>query len=95
MLRLTCPFCGTRDETEFRYGGEAGRKRPTGSESADWAGYLYWRGNPQGPHTEQWLHVSGCRRWLRVVRDTRTNAILRITDGTVPEADVRGRETTA
>ena len=23
MLRITCPFCGERDYTEFRYGGDA------------------------------------------------------------------------
>jgi len=78
MLRLDCPHCGLRDETEFRYGGEAGRVRPTGSAPADWAHYLYWRRNPVGVHTEIWLHVSGCRRWLEVERDTRTNTILSV-----------------
>jgi sarcosine oxidase subunit delta len=81
MLRLDCPYCGLRDETEFRYGGEAGRVRPAGSSSADWARYLYWRRNPVGVHTEIWLHVGGCRRWLKVERDTRTNAILSVSDG--------------
>jgi heterotetrameric sarcosine oxidase delta subunit len=86
MLRLDCPYCGMRDETEFRYGGEANRARPTGSQIADWSHYLYWRGNHCGPHTELWLHVSGCRRWLKVVRDTRTNTILRVADATAVES---------
>lgn len=80
MLRLHCPHCGLRDETEFRYGGEAGRARPAGSDCADWARYLFWRRNPVGAHTELWLHVSGCRRWLKIERDTRTNKIVSVCD---------------
>jgi len=82
MLRLKCPYCGLRDETEFRYGGEArGTSRPTMAEPTLWARYLYWHHNPAGVHLERWLHVSGCRRWLVVRRDTRTNAILAVQDG--------------
>ena len=81
MLRLNCPHCGWRDETEFRHGGEAGRVRPTSSAPADWTRYLYWRRNPVGVHTEIWLHVSGCRRWLKIERDTRTNSIISVHDG--------------
>ena len=85
MLRLHCPHCGLRDETEFRYGGEAGRARPAdGSASADWARYLYWRRNPVGVHPELWLHVSGCRRWLKIERDTGTNAIVSVCDANIP-----------
>jgi len=87
MLRLDCPYCGTRDETEFRYGGEAGRVRPAGSESSDWARYLYWRGNLPGTYIELWLHVSGCRRSLQVVRDTRTNLIVRVSGGSLSERE--------
>jgi sarcosine oxidase, subunit delta len=75
MLRIICPHCGPRDETEFRFGGEAGRPRPTSSLSRDWAHYLFWRGSPAAARKELWLHVSGCRRWLEVVRDTGTNVI--------------------
>jgi sarcosine oxidase subunit delta len=28
MQRFPCPFCGLRDEREFRFGGEAGKTRP-------------------------------------------------------------------
>ena len=28
MLRITCPCCGERDYTEFRYGGDASKPRP-------------------------------------------------------------------
>lgn len=78
MLRIDCPHCGVRDETEFRFGGEAGVVRPSGSDCGDWARYLYWRRNVVGEQSERWLHVSGCLRWLEVRRDTRTNTILAV-----------------
>ena len=31
--------------------------------------------NPAGPHREFWQHVTGCRQWLVVERDTRNHAI--------------------
>ena len=76
MLRINCPHCGVRDETEFRFGGETGVVRPRGSDCGEWARYLYWRRNVVGEQSERWLHVSGCLRWLEVRRDTRTNTIL-------------------
>lgn len=78
MLRINCPHCGVRDETEFRFGGETGVVRPTGSDCGDWVRYLYLRRNVVGEQTERWLHVSGCLRWLEVRRDTRTNTILAV-----------------
>jgi heterotetrameric sarcosine oxidase delta subunit len=78
MLRIDCPHCGVRDETEFRFGGETGVVRPGGSDCGDWARYLYWRRNVVGEQVERWLHVSGCLRWLEVRRDTRTNTILAV-----------------
>jgi heterotetrameric sarcosine oxidase delta subunit len=65
-----------RDETEFRYGGNAGIMRPSSSEPEVWARYLYWQKNPVGLSVERWLHVSGCRRWFVINRDLRTNTIV-------------------
>jgi sarcosine oxidase subunit delta len=76
MLLIDCPFCGKRPEIEFRYGGEAHIRRPTGAETtshADWAAYLYERGNPAGRHAERWHHVHGCRRFFNAVRHTVTD----------------------
>lgn len=76
MLRIPCPFCGVRDETEFRYRGDATARRPADDAPPDaWTGYVYLRENPAGWHTEFWLHTSGCRQLLRVERDTVTHAI--------------------
>ena len=73
MLLINCPHCGPRSETEFTYGGEAGIARPTGCDSLTdeaWGDYLFMRKNPKGAHQELWKHAMGCRRWLRVQRDT-------------------------
>ncbi|MGN6570158.1 MAG: sarcosine oxidase subunit delta [Pseudolabrys sp.] len=77
MLRITCPVCGQRDETEFSYGGDATVVRPAHDETnADvWFDFVFLRDNPRGPHREYWHHVQGCRQWLVVERDTLTHRI--------------------
>ncbi|HUN75805.1 MAG TPA: sarcosine oxidase subunit delta [Steroidobacteraceae bacterium] len=76
MLRIRCPWCGERDETEFRYRGDAWRPRPAADAAlAEISAYVYERLNPHGWHQEWWLHVGGCRRLLRVVRHTVTHEI--------------------
>jgi len=35
MLRIPCPWCGVRDESEFRYRGDATRSRP-GDWHTEW-----------------------------------------------------------
>jgi heterotetrameric sarcosine oxidase delta subunit len=76
MLRIRCPWCGERDETEFRYRGDAWRTRPPADAAlAAFGAYLYERDNPRGWHLEWWLHVGGCRKLLKVVRHTLTHEI--------------------
>ena len=76
MLRIDCPFCGARDETEFRCGGESHIQRPElTSSDVEWADYLYMRQNPRGWHFERWLHVAGCRQWFNLARHTATHEI--------------------
>jgi heterotetrameric sarcosine oxidase delta subunit len=76
MLRIACPFCGVRDEVEFRYRGDATRRRPdAGAGEGAFHAYVYERDNHLGWHEEWWLHVHGCRRLLRVVRHTLTHEI--------------------
>ena len=36
---------------------------------------VWLRQNEAGPQVERWFHAAGCRRWLTVERDTRTNEI--------------------
>ena len=72
MLLIRCPYCGTRPEIEFVYGGQAHIARPTGAAVTDqqWADFLYARANEKGTHAERWRHVHGCGRFLNAVRDT-------------------------
>ena len=80
MLRIECPWCGPRDEVEFKYGGQAHVAYPADPEAAtdaEWAAYLFLRDNPKGAFAERWVHAAGCRRWFNAVRDTVTNAFER------------------
>jgi methylglutamate dehydrogenase subunit B len=76
MLRIPCPHCGLRDESEFRYRGDAGVVRPEGEAGPEaFSAYVYERANPRGWHAEWLLHAGGCRQVLKVVRHTGTHAI--------------------
>ena len=72
MIRLECPVCGLRDETEFTYLGDATARRPDMNEASSkpWVDYVFFRDNPRGAHKEYWHHVLGCRQWLIVERNT-------------------------
>lgn len=64
---------------EFAYLGAAEPSRPDSASSdgpAQFFATVYLRDNPAGVHRELWYHGQGCRRWLRVVRDTRDHRIL-------------------
>ena len=81
MLRIECPYCGPRDETEFSCGGEAHIERPKQPQAlsdAEWADYLFMRANPKGVSAERWCHIVGCRRWFNVERDTVSHEIIRV-----------------
>ena len=76
MLRIPCPWCGVRDEVEFRYRGDAARSRPEAEATpAEFIRFVYGRENPLGWHLEWWLHVGGCRRLLKVERHTLSHEI--------------------
>jgi len=81
MLRIPCPYCGLRDQDEFRCGGEASIVRPAQPDQAGdaaWADYLFYRDNVKGPHLERWLHVYGCRQWFLLRRDTLSHEITEV-----------------
>lgn len=92
MLQIDCPWCGSRDQTEFGYGGEAHIMRPEDPDALtddQWADYLFNRTNTKGVHAEQWCHTAGCRRWFNALRDTVTYEIVAIykLGDTPPELD--------
>lgn len=79
MLLIPCPFCGPRDEIEFRWSGDSHVVRPTlEATDGEWADYLFVRHNPKGPDTERWHHWAGCRQWFNLVRDTATHATVAV-----------------
>ena len=61
-MRIPCPFCGPRDVSEFRYGGQILAQPAAG-------------GNLPEVQDERWYHRYGCRRWLTARRDVRTNEV--------------------
>jgi sarcosine oxidase subunit delta len=79
MLRIPCPYCGIRDQDEFRFGGESRARRPENPDQLsdeEWAEYLFYRDNVKGRHEELWVHSYGCRQWFHVTRDTFTHEIV-------------------
>lgn len=77
-MRIPCPYCGARDSSEFAYLGDATLTRPDPAApdaEAAFHDYVYLRDNPAGAHSEWWYHSGGCRRWVKVERDTRTHVI--------------------
>ena len=85
-MRIDCCYCGPRGNEEFAYLGDATLVRPPADPAAplddaaraQWHDYVYLRDNPAGPHRELWQHVSGCRAWLVVTRDTRTHEVVKV-----------------
>lgn len=78
MLRIPCPFCGERDETEFHYGAQAALtypEEPAALGDTEWAQFLFYRDNPKGWLRERWFHGSGCRSWFELDRHTATDEI--------------------
>lgn len=79
MLQIPCPWCGPRDEPEFRCGGEAHLTRPEPWDQVsdqEWADYLFFRKNPKGVALERWVHRHGCGQWFNLARSTVTHQIL-------------------
>lgn len=78
MLNIDCPWCGPRDEIEFRCSGESRPDRPADPQATSdlaWGRYLYEKANDREKHLERWVHAYGCRQWFYVARHTGTHAI--------------------
>lgn len=90
MLLIPCPYCGTRDEREFVYGGDATASPILGAEAAigdaEWSAALYLRDDPRGQAAEHWVHRHGCRRWLEITRDRTTHAIVSVVPASLAPA---------
>jgi heterotetrameric sarcosine oxidase delta subunit len=73
---IPCPGCGKRSVYEFRFGGAVKQRPAPGSTDQAWQDYTYNKVNAAGVQTEWWYHRSGCREWLKAVRNTVTNEVL-------------------
>ena len=87
MHQIDCPWCGVRDDAEFRYRGDATVTRPAPDAGAEaFCGFVYTRANPKGWHVEWWHHAAGCRQFVKVLRNTLTLEIRRTAKATDPLA---------
>lgn len=79
MLKIPCPFCGERNESEFVHGGALKPRRPDNAgeiAERDWIDYLTVPPNPIGPLRERWWHLRGCGSWFTLTRDTLSHDLL-------------------
>jgi sarcosine oxidase subunit delta len=93
MLLIPCPYCGSRPEIEFSYGGEAHIARPARPEAigdAGWSDFLYVRSNAKGVHAERWRHLHGCGRFFNCLRDTVADTIVATYRAGQPRPDRMG-----
>ena len=90
MIQIQCPWCGSRSEEEFTWGGQSHivrPEKPAEVSDQEWADYLYQRINPKGVHYERWRHTYGCRQWFNVARDTVTHEIKAVYQMTDPKPE--------
>lgn len=78
-IQITCPTCGRRPIEEFVYGEIPVVPESIVDADARDLDRAFMRANPEGPQVERWFHLYGCRRWLTVQRDTRTDQLLTAT----------------
>jgi heterotetrameric sarcosine oxidase delta subunit len=74
--RIPCPHCGERAIEEFVHGEIPTPPDALTDPDARDVDRAFMRTNPEGPVVERWFHAYGCRRWLTLRRDTRTNDVI-------------------
>jgi sarcosine oxidase subunit delta len=85
---IHCPHCGVRPKEEFQIRGDAGLVRPApNAPDKTWTDYVFLRDNPMGRYKELWQHVSGCRRWLIVERDTVSHQVFAVSDAAATRSE--------
>jgi sarcosine oxidase subunit delta len=73
-FEIDCPTCGRRSYHEFSFGGELRPYDPAARGERSFE-ETWLRTNAAGEQAERWFHAAGCRRWVTLRRDTRTNEI--------------------
>ena len=73
-LRIPCPHCGARSIEEWVHGEiPVVPDSLTDPDGRD-VDRAYMHTNEFGPVREAWFHLYGCRRWVTLWRDTRTDS---------------------
>lgn len=75
-IRIPCPHCGERPVEEFVFGEILTPPSEMTDEREIDFDRAFMRNNPEGETFEAWFHSYGCRRWIRLRRDTTTDLIL-------------------
>ena len=69
MLLIPCPHCGTRDESEFDYGGRAIEFPGLDAATSAWHEALHLGNDSADYADEYWYHGAGCERWIQLRRN--------------------------
>ena len=77
MMRIPCPHCGPRAQSEFIYERTLDSVVPLNAPSQEAMAKLFTRNNPRGVDDEIWRHTYGCRAWMVLTRHRVTNEISR------------------
>lgn len=80
-MLIPCPFCGPRDMSEFRCGGQTAIVRPVPAQQVSdeaWSNYMFMRPNPRGVLAERWVHQGGCGTWFNLLRNTVSHEIIAV-----------------
>ena len=75
MMRIPCPHCGPRAQSEFIYERTLDSVVPLNAPSEEAMAKLFTRNNPRGLDDEIWRHTYGCRAWMVLKRHRVTNEI--------------------
>ena len=75
-ILIPCPNCGERPIQEFVYGEMPVVPEHITEPDAWDLDRAFMLNNIEGIQTEAWFHSTGCRRWLKLQRDTRTDRLI-------------------
>jgi sarcosine oxidase subunit delta len=75
MMRIHCPHCGPRAQSEFIYERTVDSVVPLNAPVDEAMAKLFTRNNPRGVDDEIWRHTYGCRAWMVLTRHRVTNEI--------------------
>ena len=75
-IRIECPHCGSRSLEEWIYGEILDVPKHITDDAARQFDRAFMHNNREGAIEEAWFHLYGCRRWVRVTRNTTTDEVL-------------------